>query len=301
MADADSATRVRAKVQDALELANYVVETGVRDSAGQPLAFGDIGTIHTTGIALGLLDTSGAPPPDPVPRSLTADQWLAFEQAYYRLAIATSPVTAETLQNTRDTPGEGAEHTPFSLRGLSPAQQFTRRLLLVTIGFAVSVLFMEMIINWLGLKTDAEGVKVWKDLCEALVPWGYGGLGACAYLLRSAHAYIYQRSFDLRRKPEYTNRILLGAISGGAIILYADYLISQDDGYTHFGAAALGFLAGYSTDFLFNTIERIVTAIFPKVSMETVPKDDKPKPPKPVKPSPPPPNSGSRRPGQADD
>ena len=32
--------------------------------------------------------------------------------------------------------------------------------------------------------------------------------------VRTAHVFIYQRSFDVRRKPEYLNRILLGAASG---------------------------------------------------------------------------------------
>jgi hypothetical protein len=109
----------------------------------------------------------------------------------------------------------------------------------------------------------------------ALVPKGEGSPargrcrsppcpGACAFLLRSAHSYIYGRSFDLRRKPEYTNRILLGAVSGGAIILFSDYLVSQEDTTVHVGSAALGFIAGYSTDFLFNTVERAVGALFPK-------------------------------------
>ena len=92
-------------------------------------------------------------------------------------------------------------------------------------------------------------------------------------MLRSAHYFIYQRSFDVRRTPEYFNRILLGAISGGAIILFVTNLINDDGSSINLGAAALGFVAGYSTDFLFNTIERIVTAIFPKVAVETVPAD----------------------------
>jgi hypothetical protein len=69
----------------------------------------------------------------------------------------------------------------------------------------------------------------------------------------------------------------LGAISGGAIILFADYLVSQDDTFTHIGTTALGFVAGYSTDFLFNTVERIVTALFPKVDVQTVSQGPPPK------------------------
>ena len=288
-AAAEAAARVRDQVKDALELAQYVVANGVKDGNGEPLAFDNIATIQTTAGILGLLEVNGG---GTAPKAVSAAQWNAFEQAYYRLAIATSPITAETLRNTYATSSEDGTAHPAGilsriweelynmLTGFSPAQRFTRGLLYVTIAFAAFVLLMETLINWLGMKTNAEDVKVWKDLCQSLVPWAYGGLGACAYLLRSAHTYIYQRCFDLRRKPEYTNRILLGAISGGAIILFADYLISQDDSYTHFGAAALGFLAGYSTDFLFNTVERIVTAIFPKVSVETVAKDAKPAPAK---------------------
>ena len=118
-------------------------------------------------------------------------------------------------------------------------------------------------------------VASWRFLWQSLVPWAYGALGACAFLLRSAHYFIHQRSFDTRRTPEYFNRILLGAISGGGIILFTEYLTSADDGsVAHLGAAALGFVAGYSGDLLFNMVERVVTAIFPKVSTETVPTDD---------------------------
>jgi len=135
--------------------------------------------------------------------------------------------------------------------------------------------FAEWMVNYLGLRADAQSVAGWRTLWQSLVPWAYGGLGACAYMLRSAHYFIYQRSFDCRRTPEYFNRILLGAISGGAIILFTEYLTSADDGSAaHLGSAALGFVAGYSGDLLFNTIERIVNAIFPKVSVETTPTDD---------------------------
>jgi hypothetical protein len=54
-------------------------------------------------------------------------------------------------------------------------------------------------------------------------------------------------------------------------MLFTKYLIGEEGGTLELGAAALGFIAGYSTDFLFNTIERIVSAVFPKVNVETVP------------------------------
>lgn len=282
---AKAGKRARQQVQDAFELSQYVVETGVTDKDGKPLAFSDIGTIQSTAAAIEIIGVNGGSAA--APKTLTKDEWLAFEQAYYRLAIATSPVTAETLRNTRYAAGAGASFADAPLNvakwwtSASAAQRFTWWLWTITFAFALFVLGTEWGIDKLGMSTNADKVKVWKDVLEAVQPWAYGGLGACAYLLRSGHYFIYARSFDLRRKPEYFNRILLGALSGGAIILFSDYLMSQEDSVSHIGTTALGFIAGYSSDFLFNTIERIITAIFPKVDVETVPQDGAAKQPVP--------------------
>jgi hypothetical protein len=49
--------------------------------------------------------------------------------------------------------------------------------------------------------------------------------------------------------------------------------ISGDGGTTiQLSAAALGFLAGYNTDFLFSTIERVMAALLPKVGIDSVQK-----------------------------
>lgn len=288
--------RVRRQVEDALDLSRYVVATGLRDSHGQPLAFGDIDVIQRAAATLGMLDISAGAAPA---QTLSKDEWVAFERAYYNLAIVTSPVTAETLRNTRYAAGASdaavhfgetgwLRHVWLKIRGYSPAQRFTRWLWIITFAFIAGVFVTEWRINVLGMVADAASVKAQKDLWQAVQPWIYGGLGACASLLRSGHYFIYARSFDLRRTPEYYNRILLGALSGGAIILFAQYLMSEDeDTVTHIGTTALGFIAGYSNDFLFNTVERVVTAIFPKVEVATVSRDEKTKktaPPVPVKP-----------------
>lgn len=274
----DAASRVRQQVEDALELSRYVVATGQTDEDGRPFTLGDIEIIQGTAVSFGLLDVkpsaaAGAAVANPIDTAA----WNAFEGAYYRLAIATHPVTAETLRNTRYSAGAGQTHSEFlsgKWRAASPAQRFTWKLWAATVGFAAFVLLTEAIIDWLGGSGDLSGYrKIVRDLLQALQPWAYGGLGACAYLLRQGHYYIYARSFDLRRTPEYFNRILLGALSGGAIILFSDYLMTQDDSVSHIGSTALGFIAGYSSDFLFNTIERIITAIFPKVQVETVRRD----------------------------
>ncbi len=277
--------RVRKQLDHALDLAGYAIESGAKTADGDPLPFEDIATIHTTAAKLGALaDPQGD-------GSITTEEWNNFELAYYRLAAVMSPVSAETLQDTEGTSraltsgtgtGGGGVSWTDRLRaairrisgfvlGFSPAQRFARGLWLVAIGFALFVILTEWRIFVLGQEADVAPIQSQMKILEALIPWAYGGLGSCAYLLRSAHMFIYRRSFDLRRKPEYFNRILLGSISGGTIMLFTKYLIGEEGGTLELGAAALGFIAGYSTDFLFNTIERIVSAVFPKVNVETVP------------------------------
>ncbi|MDI1347076.1 MAG: hypothetical protein PSV22_23745, partial [Pseudolabrys sp.] len=141
---ADAASRVRQQVEDALELSRYVVATGQTDKDGKPFAFGDIETIQSTAVSLGLLDVkpvaaAGGAAAD----TIDTAAWNAFEGAYYRLAIATHPVTAETLRNTRYSAGAGATRSEFLAgrwRDASPAQRFTWKLWAATIGFAGFVL-----------------------------------------------------------------------------------------------------------------------------------------------------------------
>jgi hypothetical protein len=268
--------RMRRHVEDALQLANFAVSTGHRGPDGQPLIFDDIATIQMAAAQIGLIDipSDGAP-------ALTIEQWNKFAQAYYRLAGLMSPVTAETLRDTRDTARPSGKYASLLIRvrdlllGYSPAQRFTRELWAMAFAFAAFIILAEWGLVALALKKDAVSVASQTALLKLLLPWAYGGLGACAYMLRSAHYFIYQRSFDTRRTPEYFNRILLGAISGGAIILFTEYLTSaEESSAAHLGSSALGFVAGYSGDLLFNTIERIVSAIFPKVTLEPTPSDD---------------------------
>jgi hypothetical protein len=129
-------------------------------------------------------------------------------------------------------------------------------------------------------------------IATLVAPFTYGAMGACVFLLRSLHKHIYGRTFDRRRKPEYFNRVLLGAISGGATVL----LINSTKGGGANAAAtamdvsvnALGFLAGYNTDLLFAAIERITNAILPKVPTAPTPVVTPPAPVITTPPVPPP-------------
>jgi hypothetical protein len=243
-----------------LYLHDYAVANGIKTKDGTPLPDG-IGTaLKASAEKLGLLDGGAG-------GNLTAADWAAFDDAYYDLTTALAPVTAETLHNTQVKPR--AARTWYDwICGDSPAIRFTRRLWAVSIAFLVFILFSTWFQNILALKANDE-YAYWRIAVELLTPWSYGGLGACVYLLRSAHTYIAERTFDVHRKPEYYNRILLGVMAGGSILLLVDHLTNDEGQIVQLSSAALGFLAGYNTDFLFKAIERITAAILPKVGIDT--------------------------------
>ena len=260
--------RIRRQIGDALKLLDHAVESGFRTKEGQTLSPDTVATIKATAAKAGVTDTE----PGPIvgigkadDLSIKASEWVQFELAYYQLACVTAPVTAKTL---RDTEGTGR----WWLFDRSPAQTFTTFLWVATVAFAGFVVGGDWGMQRYGPVEDGEVdfANSVMQLVQILIPYAYGGLGSCVYLLRSAHIYIHERTFDLQRKPEYFNRIVLGTIGGGAIVLFINQIATDEGTLIQLSAAALGFIAGYSTDFLFNTLERLIGALLPKVGLETM-------------------------------
>ena len=87
MVEANAARqRVLDQVEDAYELASYVIENGVLDQNGQPISLADLKTIQATAAKLGYLDGTSAGGAPATVGGVTPDEWNAFEEAYYRLA-----------------------------------------------------------------------------------------------------------------------------------------------------------------------------------------------------------------------
>jgi hypothetical protein len=81
-------------------------------------------------------------------------------------------------------------------------------------------------------------------ISQILVPFTYGAIGASVALLKACQAFIHMRQFDPRRIPEYYNRMILGAICGGMIVLLINQISDDDGASVKLSAAALGFIAG---------------------------------------------------------
>jgi hypothetical protein len=106
-----------------------------------------------------------------------------------------------------------------------------------------------------------------------LVPFTYGTLGACAHGLRLVGQQLRDREFDPRRVPQHKNRLVLGTLSGGIIVIFVKAGESSTLG-VELTAAALGFLAGYSSDMLFETVDRILDSFLPAKEKSASPGTD---------------------------
>jgi hypothetical protein len=170
-----------------------------------------------------------------------------FEAAYRDLAQAMEPVTAASLKATEYVRWKG-----------SPAARFSWRLYGVVVLCAGVILidapFQSLHPNWF----SATAI-------HKLVPFVYGLIGAVTYLLRSAQPYISDRTFDLYRRSEYYNRMVLGFLAGGIVTIF------NTDSKASPTSDAMSFLVGYNTDYLFQLIERVAQALFHKDSKQTPP------------------------------
>jgi len=201
-----------------------------------------------------------------------------FEQAYRDLAQLAAPVSVRTLHATSNR--FGRTHWLLARgRKASDAIIWSRKLWMITSIFLVATFASQTLDDVIAgfFPPDEEVVGGWSYWLEilsqvlvSLAPFIHGGLGACAYLLRSCHQYHYSRQFNTDRIPEYYSRILLGVVGGGVVQLFVSEVSRQDGSIEALSASALGFLAGYNTGFLFATLERVAEALLPRVGIETV-------------------------------
>jgi len=200
-----------------------------------------------------------------------------FEKTYRDLAMFMKPVTIGTLRATQDG-YQGASRSWFTRTIFAPrssdSKLFSRKLWSWVVLTSILIVLFQTLSTAYGVDEETNGSQ-WMLLIifgRPLVPFLYGLLGALTYLLRSAHSYITDRTFDLSRAPEYYNRMLLGFTSGGIVLLFVD---PKSFGITD---SAIAFIVGYNTDYLFDMIERLANGIFPKVNLTVTPKDAASKP-----------------------
>lgn len=217
--------------------------------------------------------------PDPAPSPGNDDDVaLPFLEAFDKLAEAIAPVTAESLRNTDDTLGP-AFLGLFSK--ISASRIWARKLWIWTIFAIFFIIFTHsfrlILLDFFPADHEptsgSDPVLLMHGILGVLLiilPFVYGLLGSCVFLLKSCHKHIVARTFDIRRVPEYYSRMLLGVVAGGTILLLVSQLTDDEGNSVELAEGALAFLAGYNTDLLFQAADRIIQAIIPRIGLDSV-------------------------------
>ncbi len=203
-------------------------------------------------------------------KSIDDHEFATLVESYQVLERRLGPVSATTLKATGDRVDADGKPIPSEARHyVNYLFSRTVFIILLILGFHIIHHYFpstESITEPLQNGTTAYQTQFLGLIAVFLIPFLYGALGADAYLLRETTEKLHNRQFDPRKIPENRARFLLGTLSGGVIVLFvSEDILNLPGTVFEVGGAALGFIAGFSTDFLFDTIERIIGALLPKI------------------------------------
>lgn len=211
---------------------------------------------------------------------LLGDEDIAYLQHCYQiLSRQLAPTTAVSLRAT-----EGKQDCNSRDYMKTDAGRHVRNMWFASFFSLTAIVLMSLyqyVFEFNSAAWAAEDVGMFNSatylysLVTTLMPFMYGAFGASVYMLREAESYLKNRTFDPRRVPEFRNRLVLGTLSGGIIVLlYSSGGIVETN--VRITEAALGFIGGYSIDLLFSLLDRIVNSLKPDERGSTTP------PPAPV-------------------
>jgi hypothetical protein len=111
-----------------------------------------------------------------------------------------------------------------------------------------------------------------------VLPLVYGWVGAMAFVLRSLIVAVKNKTFRVELNVEYRLRVYLGLLAG----LVIGWFLSPKGDARQFGVAdltpaAISFVAGYSVEILFSTMDRIVAGFVTAFGGSTVQTPQTPK------------------------
>ncbi|OQW93251.1 MAG: hypothetical protein BWK79_12130 [Beggiatoa sp. IS2] len=92
-----------------------------------------------------------------------------------------------------------------------------------------------------------------------------GAIGAIVFLYKNLTTFYVDRTLDPDKLATDWLRIFMGALSGGLMaMLFSEQAgISSSVDQLGLGAGAAGFLAGYSVEYFYRTLDRIIDALVP--------------------------------------
>ncbi len=179
-----------------------------------------------------------------------------LEQYYTKIAQLISPVSLLTLRATNENYKIVRPwwKTLFLGSG-SVGRNFFRQLFWVAV-VLISIMFLRQYMT-LGEESKPS------EFLKFIDPFLYGALGALIYLYKSLTERYINRT--LHPKELYTQwlRLFMGALVGGLLVNILNIIPNNEFVNNAVSAIVVGFLAGYSVEFFYNTLDKAIHAITP--------------------------------------
>ncbi|MDH5546452.1 MAG: hypothetical protein OEZ43_12730 [Gammaproteobacteria bacterium] len=192
---------------------------------------------------------------------IDSDDITLLQLYYHDLTLQLKPVTAISLRATESTFGKDYM--------LTEAGKHARNMWITAFGVLALIMGISLFqytfefysAQWaqdMGSNFALMSIFYWVAL--SIAPFAYGAFGASVRLLRITEQKLRLRSFDPRRLPEHRNRLVLGTLSGGVLVM-----LYSSGGVTDTGVklteVTIGFIAGYSIDVLFSILDGLVVRL----------------------------------------
>lgn len=194
-----------------------------------------------------------------------------LEKHYATLSELLSPVTILTLRTTSE---DHPVHRPWwqalFLGTASVGRNFFRKLFWVGLLLIILIFLREYTLNPATLSGTSlstiinpfmYGMLI--DILKFIDPFLYGALGALVYVYKDLNKHYIERTLHPKKLATNWLRLFMGALAGGLIVnLFSSFLNNTIPG-TKVPSVAVGFLAGYSVDFFYKTLDMSIRAIIP--------------------------------------
>lgn len=128
--------------------------------------------------------------------------------------------------------------------------------------FWIGVLLVGLIF-WIEVETLKNGVKTDNSFINFIEPLLYGALGALVYLYKRLTELYTKRALHPNMLAIDRLRVFMGALAGTLIVKLFQNFVNVGE---IFPVNALGFLAGYSVEFFYQTLDRSIRALLPRSS-----------------------------------
>ncbi|HEC84896.1 MAG: hypothetical protein DRR19_15195 [Candidatus Parabeggiatoa sp. nov. 1] len=150
----------------------------------------------------------------------------------------------------------------------SVGRNFFRKLLWVAILLSALIFLRQYARLVFDIGVKEEGLGKFLTFVD---PFLYGALGALVYLYRDLTESYLNRTLHPKKLATNWLRIFMGGILGGLLVhLFGPLLgATGTKAGVDVSAIAIGFLGGYSVDFFYQTLDRIIHTITPKLGTPT--------------------------------